>query len=249
MKCKSYLTAGITLIVALIGCSVAQNLPTRNWDEAKARDIALTISKTWKLSPDQFQTGQATNLEHRVYAVLPFDIPGTPRQLVLIATAPPNETCHACAPVTGAVMFELKDGPWRVEYARADIGNRGTFGQPPNAHLRRLGPTKPAVEFELDSMAQGYAGSTVIFVAEVNHDLREVLSVATGESNEAAGMAPEQTFKWQATIEVSATIHQDFADLVVKSTGTKAAEDGNNISPYSATDTYRFNGEAYVKVD
>jgi len=249
MKCRSYLATGITVMGALIGWSIAQTLPTRNWDEAKAREIALTIANAWKFSPGQFQTGTATNLQHQVYAVLPFDVPGTRRQLVLIATGPPNETCHACAPVTGAVMFELKEGTWRVEYAQPDIGNQGTFGRPPNARLRRLGPAKPAVEFELHSMAQGYEGSQVTLVAEINRGLREVLSIATGESNEAAAMPPEQTFKWQAAIEVSQTIHQGFADILVKSSGTKPAENGNHIVPYSATDTYRFSGEAYMKVE
>ena len=249
MKCGSYLATGITVIVALIGSSLAQDLHTPNWDEPKAREIALTISSTWKFSPAQFQTGNASNLEHRVYAVLPFDVPDTPRRVVLIATASSNETCHACAPVTGAVMFELKDGTWRVQYGLPDIINLGTFGRPPNAHVRRLGPAKPAVEFELDSMAQGYEGSSVTLVAEVDHHLKEVLSLAIGESNEAAGMAPEQTFRWQATIEVSQAIHHGFANLTVKSTGTKPAGNGNSISPYSATETYQFNGETYVKVE
>ena len=146
-------------------------------------------------------------------------------------------------------MFELKDGTWRVEYAQPDIGNQGTFGRPPNARVRRLGSAKPAVEFELHSLAQGYEGSRVTLVAEVKGDLREVLSIATGESNQAAAMPPEQTFKWQATIEVSQTIHQGFRDIVVTSSGTKPAGSGNEIVPYSATDTYRFRGEAYQKVE
>lgn len=249
MKCRSCLATGLTVIVALIASSLAQDLHTPNWDEPKAREIALVISRTWKLSPDQFQTGTATSLEHRVYAVLPFDVPDTPRRLILIATASSNETCHACAPVTGAVMFELKDGSWRVQYDLPDITNQGTFGQPPNAHVRRLGPAKPAVEFELISMAQGYEASGVTLVAEVDHRLRAVLSVAIGDSNEAADLAPEQTFRWQATIEVSQTVHHGFADLIVKSSGTKPAGNGSSISPYSATETYRFNGETYVKLE
>ena len=246
---RSRLPVGIAVICVLIGGCFAQSLPGHNWDEAKAREIALTISNSWKFSPNQFQTGNADDLQHRVFAVLPFDVPGTPRQIVLIATAPPNENCHACAPVSGAVTFELKDGTWRVEYAQPDIGNLGTFGRPPDARVRHLGPAKPTVELEVDSMAQGYAGSTVSLVAEVNHDLREVLSVATGESNEAAAMPPEQTVRWRAAIDVSQTIHQGFPDIVVRSSGTKPAENGTDISPFSASETYRFNGEAYTKVE
>jgi hypothetical protein len=248
MKYRSHLAVGITVISALIGWSLAQTLPTHSWDEAKAREIALTISNGWKFSPGQFQTGAATNLQHRVYAVLPFDVPGTPRQLVLIATAPPGETCHACTPVSGGVMFALKAGTWQVLHVEPDIHNLGSFGKPPNAHLSRLGPAKPAVEFHIDSMTQGYQTSSVSFVAEVGEQLREVLSFVTSESNEG-GAPPDETYSWQANLEVSNSIHQGFADVVVTSSGTKPLEDGQTVRPYSATTTYRFNGEAYTKVE
>jgi len=95
------------------------------------------------------------------------------------------------------VIFALKDHSWQAVYDQPHVTDLGAFGKPPNAHVRSLGPAKPAIEFELSSMAQGYLGSSVTFVAEVNHKLREVLSVATGESNEAAGMPPDQTFSWR----------------------------------------------------
>ena len=146
------------------------------------------------------------------------------------------------------MIFALKDHSWQAVYDQPHVTDLGAFGKPPNAHVRSLGPAKPAIEFELSSMAQGYLGSSVTFVAEVNHKLREVLSVATGESNEAAGMPPDQTFSWQATVETSASIHEGFADIIVKSSGTKGEENGTDIHPYSASATYRFSGEVYKKV-
>jgi len=243
------LAVGIVLIGALTGLPQAQSSPKTNWDEGKARETALAISKTWKFSPGEFEAGAAHDLQHEVYVVLPFDIPGTPRWILLVATAPPDNYCHACSPVTGAVIFALKDGSWQSVYNQPNVATLGVFGEPPKARVQSLGPGRPAIEFELSSMAQGYIGSSVIFVAEVNQKLREVLSVVTAGSNEAADMPPDQTFSWQATVKTSASTHGGFADIIVKSSGTKADENGENIRPYSATATYRFDGEVYKKLE
>jgi hypothetical protein len=243
MKYRRWLALGIALSSLFTGYSWAQNPANAKWDEAKTREAALAISKKWNSS--DFEASAAKNLRHDVYAVLPFDVPGTPRWIILIATAQPDDNCHACSPVTGAVIFALKDGSWQPIYDQAHVTDLGTFGEPPNAHVRSLGPAAPAIEFELSSMAAGHLESSVIFVAEVNHRLREILSVETGESNEGAEMPPDQTFSWQATVETSASIHEGFADIIVKSSGTKRDENGENIRPYSASTTYRFNGEVY----
>ena len=248
MRYVSSLAVGIVLIVVLAGWAQSRTSPKTKWDEAKAREEALAISKRWNSSED-FEPSAAKNLQHDVYAALPFDLPGTPRWILLIATAPPDNNCHACSPVTGAVIFALKDSSWQSVYDQPHVTDLGTFGAPPNARFRSLGPAKPAIEFELSSMAQGYLGSSVTLVAEVNQKLREVLSVATGASNEAAEMPPDQTFSWQATVETSAAIHEGFADIIVKSSGTKGDENGENIRPYSETATYRFNGKVYRKVE
>ena len=247
MKYRSWLAIGIALTVLLSACSRAQNAAPVKWNEAKARETALAISKRWKFSPDDFQ--ESAELQHNVYAVLPFDLPGTPRWILLIATVPPGNTCHACAPVTGAVIFALKHAAWQAVYDQPHVIDSGSFGKPPNPSARNLGPSKPAVEFDLGSMAQGYEFNSSTFVAEVNHKLQEVLSVPTGESNEATGAEPEQTFRWQAKVETSQSFHEGFADIVVTFSGTKAVNDGSVIRPYSGTWTYRFNGEVYTKAE
>jgi len=249
MKHRFWLTLCIALFSLFTGHLRAQDSATGKWDEAKARETALAISNKWKFSPDDFQPGDAADLQHKIYAVLPFDVPGSQRRVLLIATAPPNDTCHACAPVTGAVIFAAKDGAWQPVYDQASVINSGSFGNPPNARTRNLGPSKPGIEFELNSMAQGYEATSLTFVAEVNHQLREVLSLAIGESNEAADMPPDQTFRWQAKVEISQSVNEGFADILVKSTGTKPAENGQAIRPYSESTTYRFNGEVYKKAE
>jgi len=247
MRCGYALVLGMALIGLFNGFSRAQT-PAK-WNEANARQAAIDLSKKWHFSPAEFDGNAAKELQHDVYAVLPFDIPGTPRWILLIATAPPDNFCHACSPVTGAVIFAFKDGTWQPIYDQSQVTDLGNFGQPPTARVRNLGPAKPAIEFELTGMAQGYAGSSLTFVAEINQKLREVLMVATGASNEAADLPPDQTFNWQATVQVTDTIHDGFADIVVKCSGTKATEDGEKILPYSETATYRFTGEAYKKLE
>jgi len=249
MKYRSWLAIGIALTGLLTTCSRAQNPPTARWDEAKARETALVISKGWKFSPDDFTGGATTNLQHDVYAVLPFDDAGTSRRLLLIATEPPDHTCHACAPVTGAVIFALKDGSWQAVYDQPHVIDIGAFGKPPSASMRSLGSSKPSVEFEFGAMSQGFETTSLTLVAEVNHKLREVLSLPTGESNEATGASPEQTFRWHAKVESSQSVHEGFADIVVTFSGTKALDDGSTIRPYSGRWTYQFNGEVYKKVE
>jgi hypothetical protein len=247
MKYRTRLAIGIALTVLLSACSRGQNAAPVKWNEAKARETALAISTGWKFPPDDFQ--ESAKLQHNVYAALPFDLPGIPRWIVLIATAPPGSTCHACAPVTGAVIFAVKDGAWQPVYDQPHVIDSGGFGKPPSPSARNLGPSKPAVEFDLGSMAQGYEFNSSTFVAEVNHKLQEVLSVPTGESNEATGAEAEQTFRWQAKVETSQSFHEGFADIVVTFNGTKAVADGSVIRPSSGTWTYRFNGEVYTKAE
>lgn len=248
MKSRVWLAMSIALAGILTGWSHAQKSENDKWDEAEARQTAIAIAQRWKFSPGDFQTGDAKDLQHNIYAVLPFDIPGTPRRVLLIATAPPNINCHACSPVTGAVIFALKEGNWRAVYDQPNVISTGAFGKPPSARVRHLGPSKPAIEFELTSMAQGYEGTSLTLVAEVNQKLREVLSVVIGESNEAADMPPAQTFKWDSKLETSRSINEGFPDIVMKSSGTKRADSGQEVRPYSATATYQFNGEVYKKV-
>jgi hypothetical protein len=248
MKCTFWLAIGISFILVLDGCSRAQNAASAQWDEAKARDTALSLAKGWKFSPDDFQGNSVADLRPNVYAVLPFDLPRNSRWLLLVATAPPNDTCHACAPITGAVIFAMKDGAWPAVYDQAQVIHLGAFGKPPNARARPLGPSKPAVEFELNSMAQGYEVTSLTFVAEVNHTLQQVLSLDTEASNEAAGMPPNQTFKWQASVETSPS-NSGFADITVKYSGTKPADNQQEVRPYSAKSVYRFSGDNYKKVE
>lgn len=249
MKSKSFLATVISFTLVLDGCSRAQNTAPAQWDEAKARDAALTISRGWKFSPDDFKGNSVADLQHDVYAVLPFDLPENSRWLLLVATAPLNDTCHACAPITGALIFALKGGAWQAVYDQAQVIHLGAFGKPPNARARPLGPSKPAVQFELNSMAQGYEITSLTFVAEVNHTLQQVLSLDTAASNEAAGMPPMQTFRWQTSIETSPSSTSGFADIIVNYSGTKPADNQQEVRPYSGKSVYRFSGTAYQKVE
>ncbi|HXJ88521.1 MAG TPA: hypothetical protein VMS18_17000 [Candidatus Binatia bacterium] len=249
MRYQYRVAIGVVMIVSLTRPFGAQSSARATWDQARARKTAVEIAETWQFPPGDFESGAKQDLQHSVFAVLPFDLPGTLRWILLVATAPPNNNCYACAPVTGAVIFALKDDVWKPVCDQPHVTDLGTFGEPPSARVRSLGPAKPAIEFEQSSMAQGYAGSSVTFVAEVNQKLRQVLSVATAESNEAADMPSDQTFSWQATVETSRSIHEGFADVIVKSSGTKPAENGAGIRPYSDTTIYRFSGQLYKKVE
>lgn len=228
---------------ALCACSPAQSARSfrGDWNEGRARDISIEISRSWQFSDAKdFHGTPAIDLQRAVYSVLSFDRAGESRWLVLLAVTPPNQSCRACAPVTGGVIFTRKDGAWEAEYDQSHIVSIGANGQPPKARAQSLGPGQPAVAFEMASMAQGLQATTLTLVAEVQGQLREVLSVETQESNEAAGLPESQTYKWQANVEPSPSSNTDFPDIVLKSNGTKPEEDGQKAKPYSTTSIYRF---------
>lgn len=216
-----------------------------DWNEARARQIALEVSRSWQFSDAKdFHGTPAVNLQRNVYSVLPFDHAGGSRWLVLLAVIPQNQNCRACAPITGGVIFSRKDGAWSAEYEQSHIVSIGSNGQPPKARVLSLGPA-PGLAFEMASMAQGLAATTLALVAEVQGQLKEVLSVETAESNQAAGLPDDQTYTWQANLEASLSSKAEFPDIVVKFSGTKPAEEGQKARPYATTSIYRFSGGVY----
>jgi hypothetical protein len=248
MRSTSWLAIAVAVSCALGACSRAQNPRSFNgaWDENRARGIALEISRVWQYSPDKdFQGTSVADLQRKVYAVLPFDRVGTPRWLVLLAMIPSSQTCHACAPVTGGVIFARKNDGWEAVYDQSHIVDVGAYGKPPTAREQKLGPGTPAVAFEINGMAQGYEATNLTLVAEVQDQLRQVLSIDTYASNEAAGLPEEQTFTWHATVEASSSSKSEFPDLIVKCSGTKPTGEAQQIRPCSETSIYRFNDGAY----
>jgi len=225
---------------ALCGCSHGQGGRSfsGSWDDGKAREIAIAVASTWKFPGEiDFQGAAAAQLQRDAYAILPFDAGGAKRRLVLVAVAPRDHTCHACAPVTGGVVFSNKNGRWEAGYDQAMIVSLGAFGKPPKARLQALGPALPAVAFEMDAMAQGYEAATLTLVGEVAGGLKELLSIETEASNEAADLPKSQTFRWRATLEFIPVRDGKYPDIRVKSSGTKEAGEGSPVQPYSSTVT------------
>jgi hypothetical protein len=247
MKDPSWLVMSIAMSCAVSACSPAQSVRSfhGDWNEVRAREISIEISRSWQFSDaNDFHGAPALDLQRNAYSVLPFDHAGESRWLILLAVTPANQNCRACAPVTGGVIFTRKQGEWKAEYDRSHIVSIGANGQPPSARAQTLG-AQPAVALEMSSMAQGLQSTTLTLVAEVQGQLKEVLSVETRESNEAAGLPEEQTYKWQANVEPSPSSKDDFPDLVVKSSGTKPQEESQKAKPYSSTSIYRFSDGAY----
>jgi hypothetical protein len=220
-----------------------------NWDEKKAAEIALQISRSWLVAtPGAPQNTPEKPMQSKAYAFLPFDKSGVTRWLVLVAQSQPDYTCHACAPATGGVIFTRKHDVFEADYDQPKIVSLGTFGNPPKAYVQDLSRGRPAIAFEINSLAQGYEATTLTLVAELGGKLKKVLSLQTAASNEAAGLPDDQTFKWHATLEFVPGSNPKYFDVRVKATGTSAAEDGPNagkVRPRSLTVVYRFSDGAY----
>jgi hypothetical protein len=261
------LSVALRLLCATVICVVCPRVPAQsarslseksfsgNWDESKAAEIALQISRSWQAPLDHPRDSAGKPLQRNVYAFLPFDKSGVTRWLVLVAQSPADFTCHACAPVTGGVIFtrkdkkkDDKDSVFDADHDQANITNLGAFGKPPQAHVQQLGDNRPAIAFEMNSMAQGYQATTLILITEVEGKLTKVLSLQTFASNEAAALPDDQTFKWQAALEFVPGSNPEYSDIRVKSTGTREIADGpdaGKVRPHSSTALYRFSDGTY----
>ncbi|MGB7599881.1 MAG: hypothetical protein WBM24_06230 [Candidatus Sulfotelmatobacter sp.] len=240
------------MAVACGGCGVAATQASRSfsgeWNERKAEEIAFQIARSWPTSAQQnSQAASEKPRQNQVYAFLPFDKVGVQRWLVLVSQSPPDNNCHACSPVTGGIIFTRKGDTFEADYDQPEIVSMGGWGQPPLARLQALGPGKPAVVFEVDGMGQGYAGKTLTFVAEVEGRLKSVLSLQVAGSNEAADLPEEQTFRWDSVLEFDPHGDRGYADIRVKSSGTKEVEESGTqrVEPYSSTAVYRFEDGVY----
>jgi hypothetical protein len=222
------------------------------WNEHKAAEIALQISRSWSTTaPEHSQAASEKQRQSEVYAFLPFDKVGVTRWLLLVSQSAPDNDCHACSPVTGAVIFTRKGDVFEADYDQAEIANiGGGWGKPPQARFQALGAGRPAVVFEIDGMGQGYAGKTLTFVAEVDGKLKRVLSLQVAGSNEAADLPEDQTFRWDSLLEFAARPDGGYSDIHVKSTGTKEVEVSGTqqVRPYSSDVVYRFEDGAYKPV-
>ena len=242
----------LCMAVSCGACRVASAQASRSisgdWNEHKAEEIALQIARSWPATAQEHsQEASDKPQQHQVYAFLPFDKALVQRWLVLVSQSPPDSNCHACAPVTGGVMFTRKGDAFEADYDQAEIVIMGGWGNPPQARLQELGPGKPTVVFEVDGMGQGYAGKTLTFVAEVDGKLRRVLSLQVAASNEAADLPEEQTFRWDSLLEFDPRVDGGYADIRVKSSGTKEVEVSGTqrVEPYSSTVIYRFEDGIY----
>lgn len=253
---RTLAAAAKLLLCAALSCAAGPRTPAQsarsfsgNWNEQKAAEIALQISRSWPAATEgDPHTAPEKRPQSNVYSFLHFDKQGVTRWLVLVAQSPPDYNCHACAPATGGVVFTRKGDIFEANYDQPNITSLGAFGNPPQAHVQELGHGQPAIAFEMNSMAQGFEATSLTLVSEVEGKLKEVLSLQTAASNEAAGLPEEQTFKWSATLEFVPGAKRKYFDIRVKSTGTRETEDGPNagkVGPYSSTVVYRFSDGAY----
>jgi hypothetical protein len=243
------------LLGVVIGCGTGPGAAAQaarsfggEWNEPKAAEIALQIARSWPMTAREYSRAvSGKQPQSEVYACLPFDKNGVTRWLVLVSQSPPDNDCHACSPVTGAVIFTRKGNVFDADYDQPEIENMGGWGKPPQARFQALGLGRPAVVFEIDGMGQGYAGKTLTFVTEVDGKLKKVLSLQVAGSNEAADLPEDQTFRWDSLLEFTPRPDGGYSDIRVKSTGTKEVEISGTqqVRPYSSDVIYRFDDGAY----
>lgn len=78
---------------------------------------------------------------------MPYVEDGTAKHLLITTalprtTDPTENTCHACGPMIGFILFAKNTDGWVVEASDLQFGNYGEFGQPPPFSLQPIGANR-----------------------------------------------------------------------------------------------------------
>lgn|GEM_PF-2524246 len=150
-----------------------QGIPTtRQVLEALYGNVAISISDTEALLPGPMP-GYTTTVRMNLMAC--YWEEGVEKCLVITDSA--FSDAHVSqADIGGAVLTRI-NGVWRVAVFQPHITSLGSFGHVPKGALIQIGPDKHAALMRGEWAGQGYEGEGCAIIAEIEGDLRVILSL------------------------------------------------------------------------
>jgi hypothetical protein len=169
--------------------------------------------------------------------------PDNPNQCLVLVSFTDQGLCQACGATISILEFSASGKEWRRTFEQRDALNMGSFGRAPEARLLKLGENGPALQFQLGGMHLGYVGNTLVLVAKIDGQYKEVLQLQTHHDNTGSG--ENQAWGWDAKTEF-AEGNTEFPDIRVSYSGTEKRNE--KIEPVSRVETYRFSDGQYKKI-
>jgi len=141
------------------------------------------------------------------------------------------------ATLRGAVL--VKQGmTWQVESATADLGELGSWGQPPEAQLIKIGPDQYGVFFKSNGTGQGVSTENTSLVTAVGTKLKEVFSLETSENNGGVCESAD-CYDYETKLEFVPGRNPDYFDINAVTKGSLPG--GKKKKPQR----FSFTGEQY----
>jgi len=139
----------------------------------------------------------------------------------------------------GAVL--VKQGKtWQVESATSDLGESGSWGQPPEAQLIKIGPDQYGVLFKNAYTNQGVTTENTSLVTAVGTQLKEVFSLNTSEDNSGAcDESSDCYYSYETQLEFVPGRNPDYFDIKAVTKGS--LPEGKKKKPQR----FSFTGEQY----
>jgi hypothetical protein len=208
----------------------------------------------WKPSKEElakFYESSDSSSEKDFYVtsvlVSPFKEAGTDKYMVVTSASPPDNDCHACAPVLGVAVFKKDGNKWSLELEQKYVDKIGSYGTAPDGKLVKIGDDSYGILLESSDTGQGYTYQGVALLANINRTFKNVLFAQTaGDNSGTCGDDLGPCWQFSSKYEFIPGKNKNFYDFKVEFTGTKGQEDDpKKVIPANETKIYEFNGTDY----
>lgn len=160
---------------------------------------------------------------HRLCAQEAMELQGAPHLFVAVCGFTPEGSSHAQSGQVDFYVFKRLANTLQTEHSLRDVDS-GTFGQPGDVSVVRLGPTFYGFKLMDGAVVQGVLSTTTRLLIPGQEGLTEGLSIQTMVDNEGAGHCKKgsrQCIQVNRTVSIDDSAAKDGAyPLLVAETGT-----------------------------
>jgi hypothetical protein len=224
---------------------------TASWDCAKALQTQLRDPKNWPCSWGSGKVAVSLVLAAQVW---------DGGKLFLVSSAhlasEKDFSCHACQPAIGMAVFTWQSSRWVLESANPVVGMYGSWGEPPDVTLFRVGPEKYGILLSKGDGGQGYSSSGGHLIIPIGKTVHQVWSIQDEQDNLGAvdttdPYAPHVAYRSSAAFKFipredgSSASDYDYFDIEVISRGNDRQDYDHPLKPENWTEVYRFRDGKY----
>jgi len=226
---------------------------TASWDCAKVLQTQSRDPKNWPCSLGSGKVAVSLVLAAQVWD-------REISKLFLVSSAhlasEKDFSCHACQPTIGMAVFVWRTSRWVLESASPTVGKYGSWGEPPDIMLLRVGPDKYGILLSKEDGGQGYSWSERHLLIPIGKTVHEVWSIQDEQDNSGAvdptdpdaphvAYRSSAAFKFIAREDDDGSGPSDYFDIEVISRGIGRQDYGHPLQTENWTEVYRFRDGEY----